>query len=94
MNLSKSSKKIKTITILALMLVCFAMGCVTSDHAKADSGRFTVLYSNEFGSDSYYIRVVHDNQYNTTLYATSDSLAIITDEELQHNLNFTSHKGD
>jgi hypothetical protein len=94
MNLPKSSNKIKITIILVVMLVCFAMGCVATDHVKADSGRFIVLYSDEFGSSSHFIRVIHDNQYNTTLYDTSDGLAIITDEELQHNLNFTSHEGD
>lgn len=63
--------KLLTKAILTILLLVLIAGCV--EQTKADSGRFTKITSEYV--DGHYIKVVHDNVNNVTLYVIFDNHA-------------------
>lgn len=77
--------KTKYIIILAIAVCCFIVGCV--EKSNADSGRFITLTSEKL-DDGGYIRIVHDEVLNVTIYQAADghgysSISAIPDWQLK-----------
>jgi len=77
--------KTKYIIILIIAACCFIAGCV--ENSNADSGRFVILTSEHVGGGDY-IRIVHDEVLNVTIYQSASgygyqSIAVIPDWQLK-----------
>ena len=75
-----------------LLLVSMTMGCVSLETDKypndgKEENRFEIVHKENLGGGSGYIRVIHDNELNVTIYQAAAgygylSVSAIPDKDL------------